>query len=141
MRFNGKRLKCLSDCIDTWCFKHSLNKSILTEWKYTVISKVDEISLKISTYTYSKYNKMPVCFLSCHIHNLKLLECKAIPCSKQAQYLTKYLSIYLSIYLSMYLSIYLSISLSLIYLSLSLLYIYLYIYIYVCIICTCILYI
>ena len=32
----------LNDCIDTWCDKHCIDKSAVTEWKYKVISKADE---------------------------------------------------------------------------------------------------
>ena len=32
----------LSDYVDTWCNKHDIDNSILTNWKYEVIRKVDE---------------------------------------------------------------------------------------------------
>ena len=32
----------LNDCIDTWCSKHGINKSVLMEWKDRVIDSVDE---------------------------------------------------------------------------------------------------
>ena len=33
---------CFNDCIDKWCNKHDVDKSILTEWKYKFVGKVDE---------------------------------------------------------------------------------------------------
>ena len=32
----------LNDCIDTWCRKHSIDKSVLMEWKGKVFDKADE---------------------------------------------------------------------------------------------------
>ena len=32
----------LNDCVDTWCNKHEIDNSILTDWKYEVIRKFDE---------------------------------------------------------------------------------------------------
>ena len=34
-------IKGLNDCIDTWCSKHGIDKSLLMEWKDKVINKVD----------------------------------------------------------------------------------------------------
>ena len=41
-RDNPSIMESLSDCIDTCCNKHGIDKSIFTEWKYKVKSKADE---------------------------------------------------------------------------------------------------
>ena len=61
----------LNDCIGTWCDKHCIDKSAVTEWKYKVISKADE-KIKIlpnntsgkDVYEYVLQQKEPI-----NIHN------------------------------------------------------------------------
>ena len=49
----------VSNCIDdTWCNKDVIYKSVLTEWKYKVISKVDgKIGILSTKNTSLKYYK------------------------------------------------------------------------------------
>ena len=42
--FHGKKLiykiEGLNECIDTWCSKHGINKSLHMEWKGNVINRL-----------------------------------------------------------------------------------------------------
>ena len=49
----------LNDCIDTQCNKYGIDKSILTEWKYKVKSKISKkIKILYSNISGKYYKKM-----------------------------------------------------------------------------------
>ena len=42
-------IRRLKNCIDTWCSKHGIDKSILAEWKDKIIDNVDAAVILCTT--------------------------------------------------------------------------------------------